>query len=143
MINRCIGDQGTLALLRRNRAITSKAITNETVPEPEIYALMAVGVGVMGWAVRRQKRMQSTVVRRLTPALTTPLRRGFFIRANTNSRPPSSAPRRSNGIVDVGTTLKCCENGAISQACTLNALYCRLVRRYVTTAHRGLFHQWV
>ena len=26
------------------------------VPEPEIYAMMAVGMGVMGWAARRKKR---------------------------------------------------------------------------------------
>ena len=52
-------------MLRRNRAITSKAITNETVPDPEIYPLMAVETGVMDWAVRKQKRMQSTVVRML------------------------------------------------------------------------------
>lgn len=28
------------------------------VPEPEIYAMMAVGLGVMGWAARRKKRKQ-------------------------------------------------------------------------------------
>ena len=29
------------------------------VPEPEIYAMMAVGMGIMGWAARRKKRKQA------------------------------------------------------------------------------------
>lgn len=29
------------------------------VPEPEIYAMMVVGMGVMGWAARRKKRKQA------------------------------------------------------------------------------------
>jgi hypothetical protein len=29
------------------------------VPEPEIYAMMAVGMGIMGWVARRKKRKQA------------------------------------------------------------------------------------
>ena len=32
------------------------------VPEPEIYAMMAVGMGIMGWAARRKKRRQAAAV---------------------------------------------------------------------------------
>ena len=35
-----------------NHAFTSPA------PEPEIYAMMAVGMGMMGWVARRKKRLQ-------------------------------------------------------------------------------------
>jgi len=32
------------------------------IPEPEIYVMMAVGLGVMGWAVRRKKSKQTANV---------------------------------------------------------------------------------
>jgi hypothetical protein len=32
------------------------------VPEAEIYAMMAVGMGIMGWAARRKNRKQAAVV---------------------------------------------------------------------------------
>jgi len=32
------------------------------VPEPEIYAMMAVGMGMMGWVARRKKRAAATTV---------------------------------------------------------------------------------
>ena len=31
------------------------------VPEPEIYAMMGIGLGVMGWVARRKKRKQAAV----------------------------------------------------------------------------------
>lgn len=31
------------------------------VPEPEIYAMMAIGMGVLGWAARRKKQRQDVV----------------------------------------------------------------------------------
>ena len=31
-----------------------------SIPEPEIYAMLAVAMGVMGWVVRRKKRKQVT-----------------------------------------------------------------------------------
>ena len=36
--------------------------TIPAVPEPEIYAMLAVGLGVMGWAARRQRRKHAFVV---------------------------------------------------------------------------------
>lgn len=32
------------------------------VPEPEIYGMMAVGIGIMGWATRRQKKIHALPV---------------------------------------------------------------------------------
>lgn len=31
------------------------------IPEPEIYAMMGIGIGVMGWVARRRKRAQAAV----------------------------------------------------------------------------------
>ena len=31
------------------------------IPEPEIYAMMGIGIGVMGWVARRKRRKQATV----------------------------------------------------------------------------------
>lgn len=36
--------------------------TIPAVPEPEIYAMMAVGMGALGWVARRRKRTHSTVM---------------------------------------------------------------------------------
>jgi len=38
--------------------LLSQTITSPA-PEPEIYAMMAVGVGVVGWAARRKRRKQT------------------------------------------------------------------------------------
>lgn len=35
--------------------LLSQTIPISPVPEPEIYAMMAVGLGILGWAVRRKK----------------------------------------------------------------------------------------
>jgi hypothetical protein len=43
-----IGDRGTNAF--------SYEFTVTAVPEPEIYAMMGVGLGLMGWAARRRKQ---------------------------------------------------------------------------------------
>lgn len=45
----CGGDASCFGLVLDNVAITA------AIPEPEIYAMMGLGLGLMGWAGRRRK----------------------------------------------------------------------------------------
>jgi hypothetical protein len=42
-----------------NFVLTELELMTAPVPEPEIYAMMAVGLGVMGWVARKKKRKQA------------------------------------------------------------------------------------
>jgi len=45
----------------RNAFETDNHAFIAAVPEPEIYAMMGVGIGIMGWVTRRNKRKQALV----------------------------------------------------------------------------------
>ena len=48
-------------LTQRSYVVSGSLVAVTPVPEPEIYAMMLAGLGIMGWAARRRKQRQAAV----------------------------------------------------------------------------------